>query len=110
MPPKLRITVSIARSSACPPGSETCAATITDCGAPGRSMRYTRFPEVAGTDWIRLAGACPGFHALNARSSSGSSAAIVVSPVTITVALPGWNQSRCHVTRSPRVSADTVCS
>jgi hypothetical protein len=57
-----------------------------------------------------LAGALPGAHAPNASSSAGSTFCIVVSPTTMTCALPGLNHCACQRARSSRVTASTDLS
>ena len=91
IPPRLSFIASIAISCGFARGGATTPAKITDCSAPGLSIKYTVDFAATETVFTSFAGAFPLFHPAKSFSSFGFNSASVVSPTTISVELFGWN-------------------
>ena len=75
---------------------------ICDCGASGLSTSVTMRAVAFGCGYFEALGARESFQLPKRCSSSGWSAAAVVSPTTNRAAFVGRNQALCQATRSLR--------
>src|SRR5579871_2629183 len=107
-PPGPSFIASIAISFGLFSGGAITPATITDCRAPGLSTRYTVLLAGKLTVLTVFFGTAPGLQPENSFSSFGVTSAIVVSPTITRVALFGLNHALWNLTRSSRVSFETL--